>query len=363
MEAEILKKILKKGLYFASFYSGIVHLLIFVLTKLKKNHCAAILFYHRFCSGSLDGDLLPCLDIGEFEKQMRHIKRWYKVISMDELDKRLTSRENFPLPSITITIDDGYLNNYKLAFPVLKELDLHVMVYLATGFIDTKNALWVDDLADILLFTKLGSFCFPELFGDEVLDISTHWKKIEVLTRLYEEMVGLEHQKKILIIRELFEGLGGNDARKHGPDRRMLNWNEVLEMSRNGVSFGAHTVNHPTLSKMELSEAKREIFESKMEIEARIGGKVKYFAIPNGKIEDFTNELKEYCKEIGMSTVVSTEPGVVSKQADPYFLRRISPPPPIYVFACELARYMFLKRVKRFDHLKSTHQGATKYFN
>lgn len=130
----------------------------------------------------------------------------------------------------------------------------------------------------------------------------------------------------------------------------MLNWNEVIEMSRNGVSFGAHTVNHPILSKMELSEAKREIFESKMEIEARIGGKVKYFAIPNGKIEDFSDELKEYCKEIGISTVVSTEPGVVSKQSDPYFLRRVSPPSPIYIFACELARYMFLKRVKRFNH-------------
>lgn len=350
MEVEILKQILKKGLYFASFYSGILHLLIYVLTKLKKNHCAAILFYHRFSLGSSDGDLLPCLDIGEFEKQMRHIKRWYTVISMDELDKRLTSREKFPLPSMTITIDDGYLNNYKLAFPVLKELDLHVMVYLATGFIGTKNALWVDDLADILLSTKLGSFCFPELFGDEVLDISTHWRKIETLTRFYEKMVGLEHLQKILIMRKLFEGLGGNEVRKHNPDRRMLNWNEVIEMSRNGVSFGAHTVNHPTLSKMELSEAKREIFESKMEIEARIGGKVRHFAIPNGKVEDFNEELKKYCKEIGISTVVSTEPGLVCAHSDPYFLARILPPPPIHVFACKLAGIMLLRRVKKFDH-------------
>jgi peptidoglycan/xylan/chitin deacetylase (PgdA/CDA1 family) len=340
------KSILKRILYFTAYYSGILHLLIYVQKKLKKKHCTVILFYHRFSSGSLDGDLLPHLDIGEFEKQMRLIKRWYSVISMDELDKRLTSRENFPLPSIVVTIDDGYLNNYKLAFPVLKKLDLHGMVYLATGFIGTKNALWVDDLADILLSTKLKSLCLPELFGDEVFDILTHQSKMGTLTKLYEEIVQLEHNKKILIMRKLSNVLGRNEIRRGNTERKMLNWNEVIEMSNNKISFGAHTVSHPTLSRMELQEAKREIFESKIEIEARIGSKVRHFAIPNGKVEDFNEELKKYCKEIGMSSVVSTEPGTVSLQSDPYFLKRINPPSPMYIFACEIARYMFLKKIE-----------------
>jgi peptidoglycan/xylan/chitin deacetylase (PgdA/CDA1 family) len=346
MEEEMLKQVLKKGLYLIIYYSGILHLLIFALTKLKKNHCALILFYHRFSSGSLDGDLLPHLDIGEFEKQMRLIKRWYSVISMDGLDKRLTSRENFPLPSIVVTIDDGYLNNYKLAFPVLKKLDLHGMVYLATGFIGTKNALWVDDLADILLSTKLKSFSLPELFGDKVLDISTHQSKMGTLTKLYEEMVGLEQHKKILTMQKLSNVLGRNEVRRGNAERKMLNWNEVIELSKNKISFGAHTVSHPTLSKMEFSEAKQEIYESKIEIEARIGSKVRHFAIPNGKREDFNGELKRYCKEIGMETIVSTEPGSVSLQSDPYFLKRINPPSPMYIFACEIARYMFLKKIE-----------------
>jgi peptidoglycan/xylan/chitin deacetylase (PgdA/CDA1 family) len=265
---------------------------------------------------------------------------------MDGLDKRLTSRENFPLPSIVVTIDDGYLNNYKLAFPVLKKLDLHGMVYLATGFIGTKNALWVDDLADILLSTKLKSFSLPELFGDKVLDISTHQSKMETLTKLYEEMVGLEQHKKILTMQKLSNVLGRNEVRRGNAERKMLNWNEVIELSKNKISFGAHTVSHPTLSKMEFSEAKQEIYESKIEIEARIGSKVRHFAIPNGKREDFNGELKRYCKEIGMETIVSTEPGSVSLQSDPYFLKRINPPSPMYIFACEIARYMFLKKIE-----------------
>jgi peptidoglycan/xylan/chitin deacetylase (PgdA/CDA1 family) len=350
MEEEKLKQILKKGLYFAIYYSGILHLFIFALTKLKKNHCAVILFYHRFSSGALDGDLLPHLDIGEFEKQIRLIKRWYSVISMDELDKRLKSGEKFPLASVVITIDDGYLNNYKLAYPVLKKLNLPAIIYLTTGFIGTKNGLWVDDLADILLSTKLKTFCFPELFGDKVLDISTYQSKMETLTKLYEEMVRLEHNKKILIMRKLSNVLEENEVRRDDGERKMVNWDEVIEMSKNHISFGAHTVSHPTLSKMDLKVAKREIFESKMAIEARIGGKLIHFAIPNGKVEDFNEELKRYCGEIGISTVVSAEPGSVSTNSDPYFLVRILPPPPIHVFACKLAGYMFLKRVNKFDH-------------
>jgi peptidoglycan/xylan/chitin deacetylase (PgdA/CDA1 family) len=265
---------------------------------------------------------------------------------MDELDKRLKSGEKFPLASAVITIDDGYLNNYKLAYPVLKKLNMPAIIYLTTGFIGTNNALWVDDLEDILHSTKLKSFCFPELFGDEVLDISTRRGEMETLTRLYEEMVRIEQHKKILIMQKLANVLGRNEVRRDNTERKMLTWNEVMEMSENNISFGAHTVSHPTLSKMELWGAKQEIYESKMEIEARIGSKVRHFAIPNGKEEDFNEELKKYCREIGLETVVSTEPGVVSVNSDPHFLRRINPPPPIHVFACKLAQNMFFHRRK-----------------
>jgi peptidoglycan/xylan/chitin deacetylase (PgdA/CDA1 family) len=294
----------------------------------------------------LDGDLLPHLDIGEFEKQMRLVKRWYSVISMDELDKRLSSGENVVLPSVVVTIDDGYLNNYKLAFPVLKKLNMPSIIYLTTGFIGTNNALWVDDLMNMLLSTKSEALRLPEPPGERILNISNRSKKGDAFKILFKLMLQLEHERKLLIMQKLSKSLGVEEISKNSVERKMLSWNEVIEMSKNNISFGAHTVSHPTLSRMDVEEAKREICESKEDIEVRIKGKVRHFAVPNGKVEDFSDELKEYCKKIGMSTVVSTESGVVCKQSDAYFLRRISPPPAIYVFACELVRYMFFKKIE-----------------
>lgn len=340
------KSILKGILFFTAYYSRILHLLIYVQKKLRRQHCAAILFYHRFCDGSNESHQLPHLDIRDFKKQVRHIKRWYRVITMDELADKLANGTHFVSPSVVITIDDGYLNNYTLAYPVLKALGLPAVIYLTTGFIGTNKAPWVDDLMDMLLLTKAKTLCFPELLGDEVLDISTQLGKRGAVVRLFQVMVRLEHGGKMLVMERLSEVLEVKEICRNNGERKMLNWNEVMEMSENNISFGAHTVSHPTLSKMELREAKQEIYESKMEIETRIGSKVRHFAIPNGKREDFNEELKRYCKGIGMETIGSTEPGSISLRSDPYFLKRINPPSPMYIFACEIARQMFFKKIE-----------------
>lgn len=269
---------------------------------------------------------------------------------MDEMASRLDGGKRFTSPSIVITIDDGYQNNYSLAYPILKKFNLTAMIYLTTGFIGTDKAPWVDGLMDVLSLTKEKELCFPELLGGETVDISTPKGKRDAMIKLFNMMLQLEHQRKMIALEKLSKILGINETSKKNANRKMLNWDEVIEMKGNNISFGAHTVTHPTLSKMTLEGAKQEIYESKMEIEERVGRKVIHFAIPNGKVEDFNEELKKYCKEIGISTVVSTEPGLVSAHSDPYFLARILPPPPIHVFACKLAGIMLLRRVKKFDH-------------
>jgi len=339
-----LRQTLKRAFFFVIYYFGVLNMFIIVQKRFKKRHCAAILFYHRFCSGPSDNYHLPYLDIREFRKQMLHIKKWYRVITMDELTKRLATKEGFSSPSIVITIDDGYLNNYTLAYPILKALGLPAIIYLTTGLIGTNKAPWVDCLMNILSVTKAKFLCFPELLGGEVLDISMQAGKRAAVTKLFQLMLRIEHETKMRGMEKLPEVLAVKENSRNSGERRMLNWDEVIEMKGNNISFGAHTITHPTLSKMDLEEAKREIYESKMVIEERVGRKVRHFAVPNGKEEDFTNELSEFCEEIGFDTIVTTEPGVVDSNTDRFCLKRVLPPPPLYYFACEIARYFWSEK-------------------
>jgi len=339
-------EMLKNVFMLIMYYSGVLGLMVYGMSKIRNNHHAGILFYHRFSEHPVDGCELPHLDIEEFRKQMRHVRKWYNVITMDELVDRLAKGGRFSSPSIVITIDDGYLNNYTEAYPVLKKLSIPAMIYLSTGFIGTEDSTWVDDLMDMIKVSKKKTIKVPELLSDEPLDISTSGRKMQVFETIFNRMLSLKHEKKLALMKKLRDILCVEESLRDVSDRRMLNWNEVIEMKQNNIDFGAHTISHPTLSKMELEQARREIYKSKEEIENRLGCNVSHFAIPNGKKEDFSEELKGYCKEIGLKTVASTEPGVVSAQSDPYFLRRINPPPPIHVFACKLARNMFFHRAK-----------------
>lgn len=102
--------------------------------------------------------------------------------------------------------------------------------------------------------------------------------------------------------------------------RQMLNWYQVEEMSAAGISFGAHTMTHPRLTKLSTAEAIVEIRESKKIIEDHLGQRVPHFAYPYGL---FTEETSVFVKSTGYSMACSTRSGFNNQYTDPYILRRI----------------------------------------
>jgi len=339
-----LKWYCKHILYFLLFYSRLLHLLISFLKATKHNHSAVVLFYHRFCKPSKENKLLPSLDIKEFRKQILHLKRFYKFISMDDLEGIVSKGQYFKAPSIVVTIDDGYLDNYIFAYPILRQYGIPAMIYLTVGLIGTENGVWVDDLELALTHAKVQSFCLKEVFGTAVVDISTHRGKKNVGKILFSRILRLGNKEREHLVQKLFDILNVDRSVIENRPRVMLNWDEVSEMATSEISFGAHTLSHPYLPALPSAVAKHEIKNSKEMIEKHLGRAVKHFAIPNGKPDDFTSELREFCESIGFDTIVTTESGRVDSTSNRYSLQRALPPPPLYYFACEIAKYFFLSR-------------------
>lgn len=337
-----MKKLVKRLLYLVAYYSGALRLLISFRCRAGKNHRAAILFYHRF-RGPGEGvtDLLPRLDCREFDRQMAYLKKTYEIVSLDDAVPLLRNGQGFRRPSIILTIDDGYRDNYTLAYPIIRKHDLPVTIYLTAGFIGGDTGLWLDDIEYALQSTDRENLSLEKVLGQSRIDISTHEGKKAAEKKIYAVLSKKGEQERKDALLELYTALDVPEPSASGRDRIMMNWEEVKEMAENSVNFGAHTVSHPFLPAMPLDEAKREIQDSKRLIEEKTGRTVRHFAIPNGKDDDFSPELKEICAEIGFDTVVTTEPGVVGGSSNPYALARIIPPPPTCYFACELARYLF----------------------
>ena len=100
---------------------------------------------------------------------------------------------------------------------------------------------------------------------------------------------------------------------------RTLNWDEIKEMSKDDVEFGAHTVNHPNLEKASLDDAEKEILRSKTEIEKHIGKKVKYFSYPFGK---YTTEIVNIVKTCGFQAAVAGG-GTIHRNSQLFALNRV----------------------------------------
>jgi peptidoglycan/xylan/chitin deacetylase (PgdA/CDA1 family) len=76
----------------------------------------------------------------DFRQQMTYLaENGYNTIDFYDLSLAIVSKGELPPKPVIITIDDGYRDNYEVAFPILQELDLTATVFLATEFMDQEH--------------------------------------------------------------------------------------------------------------------------------------------------------------------------------------------------------------------------------
>ena len=339
------KNIIKSTLYFLLYYSGFFDLSLKVVEKICSNHPCIILNYHRIVDDSsryLSKGPVVHHPIKHFKKEISYLKKNYQILSMDEVVQRMKSGLGFKKPSVAITFDDGYLDNYTLAYPVLKKHGVPAITYIVTSFIGTSERIWTDQIEQALLETKKDCFILPELFSNEKLRIRTKEEREQVNIKVAEALKLRPNEERRELMRNLFKILELDDTcGSNLKSRMMLNWGEVQKMAQNDITIGAHSHTHPILSRMPPHEAKEDIFISKKVIEENLGIKVKHFAFPNGREEDFTEELRDYCRQIDFESVASVVYGMNNGQNDSVMkLKRIGAGSPVWLMAGELFREM-----------------------
>ena len=106
--------------------------LVFILYNKTRKNFVLCLMYHSIDSEKNKGGIF----VDEFEEHIKWIKdkKTFKMEELKGLDYTL------PPNSILITFDDGYKNNYTLAFPILKKYNMKATIFLNTKFIEKDEA-------------------------------------------------------------------------------------------------------------------------------------------------------------------------------------------------------------------------------
>ncbi len=101
--------------------------------------------------------------------------------------------------------------------------------------------------------------------------------------------------------------------------REMLSWREIREMQRAGIAFGAHTLTHPDLTRLPLSQVEAETYQSQQIIEDALGIAVRSFAYPFGR---YNRRCREVVRE-RFFCAFSDRLGLTGPRGDPYALERL----------------------------------------
>jgi peptidoglycan/xylan/chitin deacetylase (PgdA/CDA1 family) len=283
---------------------GILNKLLFFVEKLgfwdvwrwMNPEKLTVLNYHRVCSPEdQQAFFKPNISAipGEFIKQIEYIQKRYNVISAKLLGDWIAGNADLPKHAALITFDDGYLDNYENAYPELKKRGLSAIIFLTTDYIVSGNPAFWDLLAYCFQQTVCSSINIPEI-GEFLWESESDLDR--VILDVVQALKELPESRKKLVVSEIINLL---DVRVEDSvfSKLFLTWDQVREMAENGIEMGAHTINHPILTRIPRDEAEREIRDSKNMIEAEIGSDVIAFAYPNGQETDFNLDIQRILEE------------------------------------------------------------------
>jgi len=306
-----------RSMAFAAFCannSGFLDTYAFMRRKLTKSQ-VVILMYHRVAP-RIDNWALEPLDPKSFRKQIEYFCHNYEILPLDRLVQYIQLGRSLPEKAIVITFDDGYKDNFRYAFPILKKYHVPATIFLTTGHIGTDKLFWWDKVSYIIQHS-----CAKELNLDEVGRhlLGSEIDKLRARSAVMEKMKKLPPERKEQMIDKLIS-ISGVDVPSGLGEGLILSWNEIRKMNNNGIDFGAHTVNHQSLANFPSERAKWEIIQSKKDIEEELGEEVSAFSYPNG---DLSLELIELIKKCGFTCAVSILPKLITTTDCLYKLGRI----------------------------------------
>ena len=310
--------------------------LVFILYNKTRKNFVLCLMYHSIDSEKNKGGIF----IDEFEEHIKWIKN-KKTFKMEEL-KGL----DYTLPpnSILITFDDGYKNNYTLAFPILKKYNIKATIFLNTKFIEKDE-------------TYLNWDEIREMYKSGLIDFQLHTHSHQLTVKDIEVLAFYDNESSPYFKRESYSLFfdGSYDEKK---DAKKLNGLPVFKL-RSKISIPGYKPKKNFVEKyrsiVELQENKFEkekkkflnrLFKEKKDeffdkiSEEQFKETVKFEILENkkiiseklGKVPDCLaypwghryKGNREDIKKLGVDVFITTRKGVNSLKLNKNWIYRVS---------------------------------------
>jgi peptidoglycan/xylan/chitin deacetylase (PgdA/CDA1 family) len=258
--------------------------------------------YHRIGDGgrSLFDRGLWSADADGFDQQVRWLKAHADLVTPADLPNLLARRRS---RAVLITFDDGYLDNFEAAFPILKYHRVPATFFVTSGFLDDARLSWWDEIAWMVRVSPNASIhggtWWPGLL---VVDEPDRECAVRHALRVYKALPADATSGYLD-----FLGDATGSGRHPGAldTRTWMSWDMVRQMRAAGMAIGGHTVSHPVLARLSPECQWQEISQCGERYLAELGEPMRWFSYPVGQRDSFNDATRDCLRRAGVSYAFS----------------------------------------------------------
>ena len=222
------------------------------------------------------------MEAADAERNFTYLKQHYNIISLNDYLSAVKNGAPLPHKAVVITFDDGHISNYEM-LPVIKRLQIPVTIFLCSEIVGTHRHFWF-----------------------------RHNQEVRATVETFKRMPNGQRLKELKAY--------GFEQQLEYTDIQALQKEQIGEM-KPWVDFQSHTCFHPILPQCDDETARKEIAESKHQLENTYGLTVNALSYPNG---DYSERDIRLAKEAGYACGITVDAGYNDQKTDLFRLKRIS---------------------------------------
>jgi peptidoglycan/xylan/chitin deacetylase (PgdA/CDA1 family) len=222
-----------------------------------------------------------------FERHLDCIGRHFTFATLDDIGAHIASGRPFDRPVAAVTFDDGYRDVYEHAYPVLQRKGIPAAVFVVTDLVG--RPFWqVHDRLYHLVTKAFATWNDPQgqlraLLRDLRLPADQVLRSRALTSTPLAAVSALLPGLALADVRRLMDGLETRVGNGLSDIPRTLDWAELREMQRGGITIGSHTKSHVSLPAETPAVGEEELTGSKRRLEEQLGERVRHFAYPGGQ--------------------------------------------------------------------------------
>ena len=278
-----------------------------------------VLAYHRILPVTPEPDYpfdveLISADPEQFDWQMAWISRHFTPVSVSEIVDCLDRGKSLPAGAVAVTFDDGFIDNYTHAFPVLRARNIPACVFLSTDYVGDNSPYWFEAVAQLLMSAPARSVQLRAI-AQLLPRADDHVMRREDVRLVLSELKRLPDEARRSSLDALEPQMRGLATTRVGTGAHAMNWSQVREMSSSGIEFGSHGASHAVLSRLNAADLARELRDSKLAIERETGAAVTAIAYPVGGEDSIGDPVVAAARDAGYRVGFTYECG--TNKAEP----------------------------------------------